>query len=233
MKCSHCGFYSFQDFKYCNQCGTEVQVTLKDDNPEPFYDLVLSGKITGQFPLETVKKLLSKTLKLELSQLNKAFDDENICIKRGLTKNAARKFQRIFLSSGAYCLLKRVDATERLGDGEKTTIQDDIQPNNKRTDLENESPFNIIPKKSARNSLKDNSNSMTIALQTETSSSLFSDVKNIPLCPHCGSQLIHRIHRGIIRKSILKSPPLYKCAECMETFSSKKVSWDEKPEFKI
>ncbi|MFT5220420.1 MAG: rRNA maturation protein Nop10 [Oceanicoccus sp.] len=221
MKCSDCGFYLLQDSKNCTQCGTEVQITLKDDNPEPVYDLLLSGKTTGQFPLETVKKLLSKTLKLELSQLNKAFEDENICIKRGLTKSAAKKFQRIFLSSGAYCLLKKVDATKRLGDGKKSTIQDDIQPNNKWADLENETPFSITPKIPARNSLKDNSNSMTNAPQTETSSFLLSDVKNIPFCPHCGSQLIHRIHRGIIRKSILKSPPLYKCAECIKTFSSK------------
>ena len=50
------------------------------------------------------------------------------------------------------------------------------------------------------------------------------DEKPTPLCPHCGSGLIKRIHRGFIRKTFFKSLPLFKCGECKKTFDSQQIS---------
>jgi predicted RNA-binding Zn-ribbon protein involved in translation (DUF1610 family) len=53
------------------------------------------------------------------------------------------------------------------------------------------------------------------------------DESRIQLCPHCGSSLINRIHRGFIRKTLLKSPPLYQCRECRKSFNIKQIAQAE------
>jgi|GEM_PF-1857057 len=53
------------------------------------------------------------------------------------------------------------------------------------------------------------------------------DVSQMQVCPHCGTSLIQRIHRGFIRKILLKSPPLYKCRECRKSFNLKQVDQAE------
>lgn len=58
---------------------------------------------------------------------------------------------------------------------------------------------------------------------------LVEDVQPIPYCPYCGSRLISRIHRGFIRKFLLKSPPLYKCRECRKKFDSDQICTNENP----
>jgi len=40
-------------------------------------------------------------------------------------------------------------------------------------------------------------------------------------CPECGSFDIKRVHRGFLKKVILKRAPRYRCRACDNLFSSK------------
>jgi DNA-directed RNA polymerase subunit RPC12/RpoP len=58
---------------------------------------------------------------------------------------------------------------------------------------------------------------------------LIEEEKPVLVCPHCGSSIVRRAHRGFIGKYLLKSPPLYRCMECSKTFNSKHISSSENP----
>ena len=46
-------------------------------------------------------------------------------------------------------------------------------------------------------------------------------------CPNCDSSRLKRQHRGVIRKYILQSPPIFICSHCEKSFSRNKIKYKE------
>ena len=49
------------------------------------------------------------------------------------------------------------------------------------------------------------------------------DNRTYRACPHCSSGKLERVHRGFIRKYILRVSPIFKCLQCDTSFSKKAI----------
>lgn len=54
-----------------------------------------------------------------------------------------------------------------------------------------------------------------------------SNISTKQYCPKCGSFHIKRLHRGYVKKIILKQPIQYKCMGCKEQFSELDIADNE------
>jgi hypothetical protein len=75
------------------------------------YQVVFEGKLTGERPLEEVKRNLAALFKMKAEQVEALFSGNPVVIKRDIDQPTALKYQAAFKKAGAVCAVM-ADAPE-------------------------------------------------------------------------------------------------------------------------
>lgn len=67
------------------------------------YQVVFEGKLTGERPLEEVKRNLAALFKMKAEQVDALFSGKPVIIKRDIDQATALKYQAAFKKAGAVC----------------------------------------------------------------------------------------------------------------------------------
>src|ERR1044071_6481430 len=67
------------------------------------YQVVFEGKLTGELPLDEVKRNLSALFKMKAEQVDALFSGKPVVIKRDIDQATALKYQAAFKKAGAIC----------------------------------------------------------------------------------------------------------------------------------
>ncbi|HEX5056417.1 MAG TPA: hypothetical protein VFX02_07950 [Gammaproteobacteria bacterium] len=78
------------------------------------YQVVFEGKLTGELPLDEVKRNLSVLFKMKAEQVDALFSGKPVVIKRDIDQATALKYQAAFKKAGAMCAVLS-DAAENTG----------------------------------------------------------------------------------------------------------------------
>jgi hypothetical protein len=75
------------------------------------YQVIFEGKLTGERPLEEVKRNLAALFKMKAEQVDALFIGKPVVIKRDIDQATALKYQAAFKKAGAVCTVAN-DAAE-------------------------------------------------------------------------------------------------------------------------
>ncbi len=82
------------------------------------YQVVFEGKLTGERPLDEVKRNLAALFKMKAEQVDALFTGKPVIIKRDIDQATALKYQGAFKKAGAICTVA-MDTPENTGSAAK------------------------------------------------------------------------------------------------------------------
>src|SRR5688572_10688744 len=74
------------------------------------YQVIFEGKLTGERPLDEVKRSLAALFKMKAEQVDALFTGKPVIIKRDIDQATALKYQAAFKKAGAVCTVATDDA---------------------------------------------------------------------------------------------------------------------------
>lgn len=70
-----------------------------------YYQVIFEGKLTGECPLDEVKRNLAALFKMKTEQVDALFSGKPVVIKRDIDQATALKYQAAFKKAGAECAI--------------------------------------------------------------------------------------------------------------------------------